>query len=867
MAIPTITVAAKPLTVFRAGSVLTLGATAKLASCFEGSQLLIDFSWRNTMATRKNGSAAPLLLLDSVSRSQPALRISGATLESAVTYTIAVQGCMREQPLVCGQATRDVELEDEPLRAEIAGGSRDVGEDDSLVLNACASADPDEPGTALSFVWTCNRVLAENRSADFKDLAAPCNLPAASGDCLWSLPAGSLQSIFFYTFAVDVSKDDGETASASVGVNVKAGALPAVSISSLAQPKQNPTDRIRLSGQASLPNADAASANVSNSFAFTWSIDDDEIDLSSPAVTTTGNMRSNLVVKAGRLQPGASYYFTLCAAYRGRVSCSTINVIINAKPYGGTCTLTCDAPAVALSTKITLSAPQWQDEDQPLFYAYSYVDASLLDDANTTLVDLETASTPLASRSMDKTYTWETPQRGDWHVLCIVYDAYGAKTILTTPLTVEVSVRLEPESFKHACQHLVSCNMFCPIMQRRRCRPEMMYCNNPTSSAKFSRPLEQKATMTSWPTSLFQWCAFSILSQRYLFWWQASELNIKAEERRRRRRLSDTDGVANGPCGVAEEEAKQSGELRSSMIGYISSSQGAQSVNPESIKASISAVGSIVSEPCEISAGSQDQTLAVFDSLLGKSSEAGLESGSSSALINGLSSLFEANDYEAQKGEQVLGDADEPASSEDEAGSGEADLSSGELYTGSGSEHGSGTEISSGDEASTGSGLNIGSGSVVDELSSGAASGSSDDALSPSASTQLLRRRMQSAGGGADKFVAPGSPQLPPTLPNFLPPIFQPQPPAALSLPPVSPTPAESPFELPQPSAVSPPPMSPAPPLRPKTAREAALEEVNGRTEKLRAATENALRLIIRDTSPGEAAQTFGDRKLTIALQ
>eukprot|EP00965_Chrysotila_dentata_P193801 6175973-Pleurochrysis_carterae.AAC.1 len=63
-------------------------------------------------------------------------------------------------------------------------------------------------------------------------------------------------------------------------------------------------------------------------------------------------------------------------------------------------------------------------------------------------------------------------------------------------------------------------------------------------------------------------------------------------------------------------------------------------------------MGSIISEPCEVSAGSQDQTLAVFESLLGKSSEAGLESGTSSALINGLGSLLEANDNEAQRGEQ-----------------------------------------------------------------------------------------------------------------------------------------------------------------------------------------------------------------------
>eukprot|EP00965_Chrysotila_dentata_P104355 3445825-Pleurochrysis_carterae.AAC.1 len=212
---------------------------------------------------------------------------------------------MREQPLVCGQATRSVELEDEPLRAEIAGGSRDVGEDDSLLLDACASRDPDDPDASLSFAWTCSYVLAENRSADLDVLGALCDFPVFSQGCQWSVPEGSLRLRYFYTFSIDVTKADGETASASVGVSVKAGALPTVSISSLAQPKQNPTDRLRLSGQAALPNSTASIENVSNLFAFTWSIDDDTIDLSSPATTTTGNTRSNLVVKAGRLQPGA----------------------------------------------------------------------------------------------------------------------------------------------------------------------------------------------------------------------------------------------------------------------------------------------------------------------------------------------------------------------------------------------------------------------------------------------------------------------------------------------------------------------------------------------------------------------------------
>ena len=139
-------------------------ATASLASCFDGDTILIDFFWNNTYAEAENGISMPLLELDPISRFQPTVRVSGSLLLAGVTYDVIVTGCMREQPSVCGSASRQIRLKDEPLQAVIVGGDRELGEDDAFLLDACSSHDPDDPTALLSYAWSCTYVAAENAS-------------------------------------------------------------------------------------------------------------------------------------------------------------------------------------------------------------------------------------------------------------------------------------------------------------------------------------------------------------------------------------------------------------------------------------------------------------------------------------------------------------------------------------------------------------------------------------------------------------------------------------------------------------------------------------------------------------------------------
>lgn len=255
-----------------------LEGSAELAKCFAGgnASAAIAFSWENTArvalpaASPTPAQLAAPLPISASGGARRDLALVGAVLEAGVRYTLTLRGCMASDASVCGQASTDVGLRDEPLQATIADGDRSVGETSGFELSACASADPDDaaarcvrttqlvataPPTShdcgsLRFSWAC--VAAGG---------APCAAAPPSGGlaCAWpvgasTLPAGT------YEFNVTVSKASGvaEQASASVRVTVLAGARPKVSIGPLVYPKQNPSSRLAVRGAATLP-AEAAS--------------------------------------------------------------------------------------------------------------------------------------------------------------------------------------------------------------------------------------------------------------------------------------------------------------------------------------------------------------------------------------------------------------------------------------------------------------------------------------------------------------------------------------------------------------------------------------------------------------------------------
>ena len=149
LAIPSITISAPPLLSFRSTDTITLGASAKLASCFTGAANKINFLW--SWSSSKLAAGAPTgtntsgpLVLDTRTSILRDLVVAGSTMTPGVQYTLTVKGCMAVDTSVCGYASTDITLIDQPLRAIISGGDRTTGEDTPFTLDACVSADPDD---------------------------------------------------------------------------------------------------------------------------------------------------------------------------------------------------------------------------------------------------------------------------------------------------------------------------------------------------------------------------------------------------------------------------------------------------------------------------------------------------------------------------------------------------------------------------------------------------------------------------------------------------------------------------------------------------------------------------------------------------
>ena len=194
------------------------------------------FNWSCTVSS--SGAVLPLPGTSSL-RSALELR-GGPPLQAGVTHALRVVGCLQSSPDLCGTAEVSVTLRDSPLVARLAGGSRAVGVDDGLQLDASASEDPDEPAAALNYTWSC-------APADTDALCPP--LPNASAVSSLTLLPGVLPPGTF-ELGVSVSKADGEVATASVTITVLAGSAPAVSVQAPKAAKQNANEALRLMGSA-----------------------------------------------------------------------------------------------------------------------------------------------------------------------------------------------------------------------------------------------------------------------------------------------------------------------------------------------------------------------------------------------------------------------------------------------------------------------------------------------------------------------------------------------------------------------------------------------------------------------------------------
>jgi hypothetical protein len=175
------------------------------------------------------------------------LRVAKRQLLATESYEFKCSVALTDNPTSNNSATVEVVVNSQPVEAVIAGGAERVsGTDQSLVLDASYSVDPDMINTSFSYAWSCTNATS----------GAVCNTTAGgrlelAPNATVSVPANSLTP-GTYEFEVFVSKPDGRNDTTASTVVITTGSPPMVRIATLASEKYNPAkdSYLQLSGTA-----------------------------------------------------------------------------------------------------------------------------------------------------------------------------------------------------------------------------------------------------------------------------------------------------------------------------------------------------------------------------------------------------------------------------------------------------------------------------------------------------------------------------------------------------------------------------------------------------------------------------------------
>ncbi|KAK3262204.1 hypothetical protein CYMTET_28925, partial [Cymbomonas tetramitiformis] len=368
--------------------------------------------------------------LDAATNQVDTLRLSLPKTELAVrvSYMFQLTGYMRRNPSVRGEASLEFYVESRPLQLAVQGGNVTSGDLINVTLDASESVDPDGAPGNIAFEWQCLRDdgLGACRTADGEllpqRLAGPVVVVQLQGD-----PGGGLRN---YTFHLRGSKGSRSSA-LSTTIRIARGWAPVIAMLPIPG-VVNSNEELRLEAALTALDADAVR--------LLWEVGPVEglgqMDLASASASEDLNGLA-LAIAANQLAPGGRYVFHLSATDTavGATGTASVAVRVNRPPAGGLFRVDPRAGA-ALQSTFTLTAPEWTDEDLPLWYSYSYRVVGSVRTEFLLLSEFSPLPGPL--------YTISTvlPEPGDaafgWAVTVgtSVRDALGAVASATLNLTV-----------------------------------------------------------------------------------------------------------------------------------------------------------------------------------------------------------------------------------------------------------------------------------------------------------------------------------------------------------------------------------------------------------------------------------------------
>ncbi|TYZ59707.1 hypothetical protein PybrP1_011112 [[Pythium] brassicae (nom. inval.)] len=359
-------------------------------SCAELIGTQVGYVWSVTSAPFGSAVYAPVdLRKANIAKDPRVFRFSRTALEAERTYRFQVEAYMLNSTRASNStATIVVNVTSSALAPVVTGGSRALGERDTLVLNGSSSFDPDLSPSPFEFAWACadttDATLASppacaNGSASTLSNTVPLNL--STRGAVLTLPPFILQLNRTLRFTLTVSKKSASsyasrTSSIASTVWTLQGSVPEVEAAASAA-KVTSSSRVALTarvkstypyaarwvqtqGDLNLPSAvDASAPNTSDAFA---------LPLTS---------LSNVIVK-NKLTAGLTYSLRLVATdVNGNQGFGAVTIKVNSPPSSGRCEV---MPKLGYAVRdiFTLSCTEWTDdaEDLPLKYSFSAIATS-----------------------------------------------------------------------------------------------------------------------------------------------------------------------------------------------------------------------------------------------------------------------------------------------------------------------------------------------------------------------------------------------------------------------------------------------------------------------------------------------------------
>ncbi|EDV28218.1 uncharacterized protein TRIADDRAFT_53596 [Trichoplax adhaerens] len=331
----------------------------------------VYFNWTLTPYKLIDGDAIespPLQFPPTILTNTSILIVPNRIISSAYNYKIYLRVTSHNKSF-----TDDVgaylSFRNNPLVAHIIGGNyRTVGFNQSIIMDASRSCDPDDVKNNygnITYYWTCQII---NHQSQLRTTVHSClNLTSQQAQQpILYIPPSILVSNSTYLFQVIIKKDVRESVGAQL-VYITLHDPPNIEIicKRNCMNKVNPSDSFILEGRCK---------GRCDNLTYSWSLLNTTLKWNT--ISSTGNNKEYITFLSNTFLNKTEYTIQLAVSrLNGSVSYSYYNISINPPPKPGTCHVE-PSDGITLKTMYSIRCYDFSDDDQPLSYQFRIPSAS-----------------------------------------------------------------------------------------------------------------------------------------------------------------------------------------------------------------------------------------------------------------------------------------------------------------------------------------------------------------------------------------------------------------------------------------------------------------------------------------------------------